>query len=429
MKDPESVWTIIDEQVNGLKPPEFKSLGLRLIDPFWRDLPHCDIFSCITPDLLHQLHKGMFKDHTVSWTMDARSMEGGADELDRCFKAMLLHPALRHFKHGISLVLQWTGTEYKHMEKVFVGAVTGACPPTVLRAVRAVLDFIFYAHFEAHSTHSLSCLESAWVTFHANKHVFKNINIREHFNIPKLHSAEHYALSIHKLGTADGFNTEATERLHIDYTKRGYAASNKKGYIRQMTAWLNRQEAVGRFQAFLDWAEPLSNRAHSETGGMLTDDLNPEGVVEDTEAGQHEPMMAGLRGDDSRYVVSKVPGLPGTSVRKLVAKFGCIDFIRTLEMFLRNSSALHALPVAAQNLHAGSRSAVYKRMCLYLPPLRQVTRTPIKDTIRAVPAQRSRPLVPASPAHFDTVLACKEPGDLDGENVLQGEYIQAVPSP
>ncbi|OBZ74731.1 hypothetical protein A0H81_05568 [Grifola frondosa] len=124
MKEPEEVLRIIAEAARGERPAEFKQYGLRLIQPFWSDLPHCNIFACITPDLLHQLHKGVFKDHTVSWATEC--IDGGAKEIDYRFKAMPTHPTLRHFKKGISLVTQWTGTEYKNMEKVFLGVLTGA---------------------------------------------------------------------------------------------------------------------------------------------------------------------------------------------------------------------------------------------------------------------------------------------------------------
>ena len=82
--------------------------------------------------------------------------------------------------------------------------------------------------------------------------------IQEHFNIPKIHQMLHYAEAIRSHGTADGYNTEASERLHIDYAKEGYRASNKKDYIKQMTVWLGRQEAVSRFQAHLVYAAKQS---------------------------------------------------------------------------------------------------------------------------------------------------------------------------
>lgn len=46
--------------------------------------------------------------------------------------------------------------------------------------------------------------------------------------------------------------------------------------------------------------------------------------------------------------------------------------------------------------------------------MRQVSGgSPIKDTIRATPAQPARPLHPAVPAQFDTVLAQDHPGERD----------------
>jgi hypothetical protein len=222
---------ILEEQAAGLSPEEFTTQGLRAVWPFWTDLPHCDIFSCFTPDILHQLHKGLFKDHLVAWT--SACIPGGDREIDKRFKVMAHHPSLHHFKKGISMISQWTGTEFKNMEKVFLGIIAGAAQPALIRAVRGVLDFIYYAHFEQHTLTSLIDLEAALLMFHNNKHVFVDEGIRtsEGFNIPKLHAALHYLFSIRSRGTADGFNSEASERLHIDYAKVAYNKTSKKDYI------------------------------------------------------------------------------------------------------------------------------------------------------------------------------------------------------
>jgi hypothetical protein len=37
----------------------------------------------------------------------------------------------------------------------------------------------------------------------------------------------HYVTCIRALGLADGYNTESPERLHIDFAKEAYRASNK----------------------------------------------------------------------------------------------------------------------------------------------------------------------------------------------------------
>jgi len=159
---------------------------IHFVDPFWKDLPHCDIFSCFTPDILHQLHKGVFNDHVSEWAISATSVK--RPEINRRFKAMPSHPSLRHFKSGISHVSQWTGTERKEMEKVFLGTILNVSSELVIRTVRHLLDFIYLAHYETHMDKTLQQLEQAWEKFTQAKQIFLSKGVRKNFDIPKIHS-------------------------------------------------------------------------------------------------------------------------------------------------------------------------------------------------------------------------------------------------
>ncbi|KAJ3728243.1 hypothetical protein C8R42DRAFT_571535 [Lentinula raphanica] len=54
-------------------------------------------------------------------------------------------------------------------------------------------------------------------------------------------------------GCTDNYNTEMFERLHIDFAKKGWRASNKREEFPQMTKWLSRQENVQTFNKELSW--------------------------------------------------------------------------------------------------------------------------------------------------------------------------------
>jgi len=125
MRDPESTKNILEKCKKGQHPPEFEENGLCAVyKPFWADMPHADIFLAFTPDLLHQIHKGVFKDHLVKWCVKIIREE----EVDTRFKAIPDYPGLRHFKKGISTVKQWTGSEHKEMQCVIIGLLAGAVP-------------------------------------------------------------------------------------------------------------------------------------------------------------------------------------------------------------------------------------------------------------------------------------------------------------
>jgi hypothetical protein len=147
-------------------------------------------------------------------------------------------------------VQQWTGQEHKEMEKVFIAIIAGAVPADVVKVARAAIDFIYYAQLRSHTERTLTAMEQALQQFHTYKHVFICLYIRKHFNIPKLHSLTHYASIIRLLGSADGYNTEASECLHIDFTKDAYRATNRKDYVKQMTTWLRRQEMADQFSVY-----------------------------------------------------------------------------------------------------------------------------------------------------------------------------------
>ncbi|KAL1672289.1 hypothetical protein EV122DRAFT_224995 [Schizophyllum commune] len=219
--------------------------------PFWEDLPHSDIHVAITPDVLHQLYQGVFK-HLLSWCKQLL----GAEELDRRLRTLPHAFGLRHFDNGISALSQITGSERKQMARVLLGCLVGAIPNHGLKACRGLLDFMYYAQYSSHDRASLDEMQAALDLWQANKSFFVQMGVREDLNIPKLHSLHHYIESIRRLGTTDNYNTELFERLHIDFAKRGWRASNKRDAFPQMIRWLDRQEKVIAFDRYITEINP-----------------------------------------------------------------------------------------------------------------------------------------------------------------------------
>ncbi|KAG1781874.1 hypothetical protein EV702DRAFT_1184927 [Suillus placidus] len=328
MRDPEVTKEILEKRKNGQHPIQFDDNGLHAVyNPFWANLPHANIFLAFTPDLLHQVHKGVFKDHLVKWCLEIV----GEDEVDARFKTMPDYPGLRHFKKGISTVRQWTGTEHKEMQHVFVGLLAGAVPSRVLVVARAILDFSYYAQLQMHTAESLDGLESALAVFHANKDVLQELEVREHFNIPKIHQMSHFVKSITLFGSIDSFNSELPEQLHIDFAKDAYRASNKRDYEEQMALWLQCQEAVFLHSSYLHW---LSGRSQSATASSHTDPNHRDDLESDLDAEIEESQSDPTLPIDVVRVLAKTPAHPRQSVQHLITAHGTTMFLPALKSFL-----------------------------------------------------------------------------------------------
>lgn len=279
-----------------------------VVKPFWQYLPYVDIFRSITPDVLHQLYQGVVK-HLVSWIKE------GFDpaEIDARCRRLPPNHNIRFFSKGITPLSRVSGKEHSDMCRILLGLVIGlpslpgVSSVQLLRSVRSLLDFLYIAQFPSQTAETLEYLKDALDTFHNNKSVFVDLGVRTNFNLPKLHSLLHYFDAIRMFGTTDNYNTEYTERLHIDLAKEAYRATNHKDEYPQMTIWLERREKVFRHQLFIDWS--LSGK-------------KPAAVI---------PMEP----DHHTHIkMTLCPSVTGVSFENLISDYGAIDFRQALTVFI-----------------------------------------------------------------------------------------------
>ncbi|KAJ6611866.1 hypothetical protein B0H10DRAFT_2283854 [Mycena sp. CBHHK59/15] len=404
---------LMKRQQDGEKDAAFEEDGIRTVyPPFWVSLPHAYIFQSFTPDLLHQLHKGVFKDHLVAWCTEII----GKLEVDKRFREMPDHHGVRHFKNGISSVSQWTGAEHKEMEKVFLGLIAAGAHPQMVAAVRGLMDFAYFASLQSHTSITLAGLRDSLDTFHANKQIFIDLKGRaNHFNIPKIHSLDHYELLIRLFGTADGFNTESPERLHIDYAKNAYRASNRKDYIEQMTVWLQCQESVARFSAYLEWAHPAAPVPPPPAGAAAASD---------------SPLTSSTADQDSLVVsrrtfsMAKLPATRAVSASHIISPEGhnASRFVAALTTFL-----------GPMNYRFTPRLfdafGTWKRVSFQLPKIPEVGERHSMNLVRATPPAHANinQRKVAVPACLDfALIRTGEPNALTAGTALAGLRVAQV---
>lgn len=283
--------------------------------PFWQDFPYTDIHKCITPDVLHQLYQGVFK-HIVAWCQRVL----GEKVLDKRIQSLPLGFGLRHFKNGISNLSQISGTERKNMAKILLGCLVGIMAPSGIKAVKALLDFMYLAQYPTHNTDTLDYMKDALKEFHQNKQYFVEVAVREHLNLPKLHSLLHYVESIELFGTTDNYNTEMFERLHIDFAKHGWRATNQRDEFPQMINWLSRQEKISYFKTLT-----LERVGHGNPLHPPSSNPNPPNSITSSVPQKHR-----------LKAIAKFPDYPQYPISSIERQHNAPDFSFYLKKFLNS---------------------------------------------------------------------------------------------
>ncbi|KAJ6617740.1 hypothetical protein B0H10DRAFT_1796823, partial [Mycena sp. CBHHK59/15] len=279
--------------------------------PFWEGLPYTNIFQAISPDILHQLYQGIVK-HLIAWLKECC----GEAEIDARCRRLPPNHNIRLFMSGISNLSRVTGKEHDQISRFLLGIIIDVKLPDnqssgkLLGAVRGLLDFVYLAQYPMHTTETLAHLENALQRFHDNKSIFVDLGIRDNFNLPKLHSCCHYIMYIKFFGTTDNYNTEYTERLHIDLAKDAYRSTNFKDEFPQMTLWLERKEKIYRHEKYIQW------RLDGCPSPPMTDHL-PPGIIY-----------------ERRLKMTKHPTLKSVRLTRLVDDYGATFFRDALARYV-----------------------------------------------------------------------------------------------
>ncbi|EPQ59998.1 hypothetical protein GLOTRDRAFT_101899 [Gloeophyllum trabeum ATCC 11539] len=210
------------------------------IVPFTNDFPRADIHELLAPDILHQIIKGSFKDHLVTWVETYLVKAHGQAkantilaDIDRRISAVPPFPGLRRFPQGRGFK-QWTGDDSKALMKVYLPAIAGHVPEKMVKAISAFLDFCYLCRRNVHNEKTLQELEDALCRFHEYRVIFQELGVREGFSLHRQHALSHYKSLICLFGAPNGLCSSITESKHIKAVKEPWRRSNHFEAIMQM---------------------------------------------------------------------------------------------------------------------------------------------------------------------------------------------------
>ncbi|KAI0808970.1 hypothetical protein BC629DRAFT_1480632 [Irpex lacteus] len=264
--------------------------------PYTAHFPRADIHELLSPDILHQLVKGTFKDHLVTWvevyitsTRSAREAKKVLDDIDRRIASVSPFPGLRRFPEGRRFK-QWTGNDSKALMKVFLPAIVGYVPDRMVSAIRAFLDFCYLARQPFHTRKVLNDMNNALAEFRTLRTIFQEVGVRpDGFALPRQHSLVHYVRSIELFGSPNGLCSSITESRHITAVKRPWRRSNRHNPLLQMLRTNSRLSKLAAARIEFGRRGMLHGDVLTAAKVNAVDDANLEdGPIDEDDAGGYE---------------------------------------------------------------------------------------------------------------------------------------------
>jgi len=243
-----------------------------------------------------------------------------------------------------------------------------------------LLDFIYLTQYTTHDKSTLGYLQDTLNEFHKYKEYFVDVGCREHLHIPKLHSLLHYIQSIELFRTTDNYNTEMFERLHINFAKHGWRATNQRDKFPQMITWLSRQEKIIAFANILA-SSSIASSASSST-------VPPSGILNPS---QKIPKS-----------LAKHPNHPKCSVSVIEHFHQTPGFTRHLKQYLNSLSTQPSSSRSLDHTILPDYFSVDVYNMFHFQP-QALHDEEEKDVVKAMPISKSLPF-----ERFDTVIVMND---------------------
>jgi len=145
--------------------------------------------------------------------------------------------------------------DHRNVQRYIVPVIAGAVSPEFVMAIRALLDFRYFAQSGVISEEICLKIEHSLQLFHESKEAIQEAEARrgkngpiEHWCIPKLEFLQSVVFNIRCNGVACQWSAEVSENAHIGVVKDPARSGNNKDYEPQICRHLDRVDKLQSFE-------------------------------------------------------------------------------------------------------------------------------------------------------------------------------------